>query len=142
MSETPTYPDMSRALARRLVAAALTEAGHIGTPMVAAVVDRGGNLVALERMDGAQLVATGLAIDKAWTAVACAAPSDAWAQSTAPGGEDWGMAGAVGGRVVVLPGGLPVEVDGALVGAIGISGGHGHEDRRCAQAAIEAIGAG
>lgn len=132
--------DIGRRLARQLIEAALDEATRVGTPMAAAVVDGGGNLVALERMDGAQLVAVPLAIDKAWTAVACAAPTDDWAQTTSPGGEDWGMSTALGGRIVVLPGGLPVKDGDAVIGGIGVSGGYGQEDKRCAQAAVDTRG--
>lgn len=134
-----TRQDVGRALARRLVSAALEEANAIGVAMAVAVVDAGGNVVAVERMDGAQPVAVPLAIDKAWTAAACAAPTDAWAQTTAPGGDDWGMSTALGGRIVVMPGGLPVIAGDAVVGAVGVSGGEGHEDRRCAQAALSAV---
>lgn len=130
--------DMGLGLAQRLIERAISEAGSIGTPIAIAVVDRGGNLVAVQRMDGAQLIAVPLAIDKAWTSVACDAPTDEWAASTAPGGDDWGMSTALGGRIVVLPGGLPVRHGDALVGAIGVSGGYGHEDRRCASAALDA----
>lgn len=130
--------DMGLALAQRLIERAVSEAESIGTPMAVAVVDRGGNLVAVQRMDGAQLVAVPLAIDKAWTAVACDAPTEEWAASTKPGGEDWGMTTALSGRIVVLPGGLPVRHGSALVGGIGVSGGYGHEDRRCASVALEA----
>lgn len=129
--------DMGLSLAQRLIERAISEAESIGTPMAVAVVDRGGNLVAVQRMDGAQLVAVPLAMDKAWTAVACDAPTDEWAGSTAPGGDDWGMSTALSGRIVVLPGGLPVRHGSELVGAIGVSGGYGHEDKRCALAALE-----
>lgn len=130
--------DLGLALARLLIEAAVQEAEQIGTPMAIAVVDGGGNVVAVERMDGAQLVAVPLAIDKAWTAVVCSAPTDDWASTTVPGNEDWGLSTALGGRVVVLPGGLPVKDGDTLIGGVGVSGGYGHEDKRCAQAALDA----
>jgi uncharacterized protein GlcG (DUF336 family) len=130
--------DMTAAVARRLADAALAEARDIGVPMAVAVVDRGGNLVLAERMDDAQVVSLPLAIDKAWTALSCQAPTDDWAASTSPGGEDWGMSTALGGRIVVLPGGLPVTAGQHVIGGVGVSGGYGQQDKRCAQAAIEA----
>lgn len=130
--------DIGQRLARLLIEAAIEEARQIPQAMAVAVVDGAGNLVAVERMDGAQLVAVPLAIDKAWTAVACAAASDAWAASTIPGGDDWGMSTALGGRIIVLPGGLPVMDGDGLIGGIGVSGGYGHEDKRCATAALGA----
>lgn len=139
MNDVLERADLSLNLATRLIANATDEAASIGTPMAVAVVDGAGNLVAMHRMDGAQLVAVPLAIDKAWTAVACNAPTDEWAPSTIPGGDDWGMSSALGGRIVVLPGGLPVRHGDRLIGGIGVSGGYGHEDKHCATAALQAV---
>lgn len=108
--------------------------------LAAAVVDIGGNVVASSRMDGAQLVAMPLAIDKAWTAVACGAPTERWAESSAPGGSDWGLSTSLGGRLVVFPGGLPIHSGGTLIGGIGVSGAAANVDRGCAEAALRAAG--
>ena len=127
---------MGAELARRLVQAALERARSLGIAVAAAVVDSGGNLVAFERMDGAQIVAAPLAIDKAWSAVACDAPTDAWVTTTQPGAADWGFNTALGGRVIVMPGGVPVRLANQLVGGIGVSGGEGFQDRDCAETAV------
>ncbi len=132
--------DTTLDLAQQLLAGVRAEAQRRGAAMGAAVVDAGGNLVAALRMDGAQLVALPLAIDKAWTTVALNAPTETWAASTAPGGPDWGMATALGGRLVVFAGGLPVRVDGAAVGGIGVSGAAAAVDRACAAAGPAAAG--
>ncbi len=131
--------DTTLDLAQQLLAGVRAEAQRRGAAMGAAVVDAGGNLVAALRMDGAQLVALPLAIDKAWTTVALNAPTETWAASTAPGGPDWGMATALGGRLVVFAGGLPVRVDGAAVGGI-VSGAAAAVDRACAAAGPAAAG--
>jgi uncharacterized protein GlcG (DUF336 family) len=91
-------------------------------------------------MDGAQLVALPLATDKAYTAVALDAPTETWAGSTAPGGADWGMSTALGGRLVVFAGGLPIHADGALIGGVGVSGAASATDRACALAGLAAAG--
>ena len=132
--------DATLDLAQRLLAGVRAEAGRRGVALGAAVVDAGGNLVAALRMDGAQLVALPLAVDKAWTAVALNAPTETWAASTAPGGADWGMATALGGRLVVFAGGLPVRVDGAAVGGLGVSGAAAPVDRACAAAGLAGAG--
>jgi uncharacterized protein GlcG (DUF336 family) len=132
--------DATLDLAQELLAGVRAEAERRGVAMGAAVVDAGGNLVAALRMDGAQLVALPLAIDKAWTAVALDAPTETWAASTAPGGSDWGMATALGGRLVVFAGGLPVRLDGRAVGGIGVSGAAAAVDRACAAAGLTAAG--
>jgi len=101
-----------------------------------AVVDTGGNVVAAARMDGAQLVALPLATDKAYTAVAFGRPTEAWAESSAPGGSDWGLSTVLQGRLVVFAGGLPIVVEGELVGGLGVSGGPAEVDRACAEAGL------
>lgn len=130
-SSTP----LSLATARRAVDAALGEGRRLRIAVAVAAVDGGGHPVALARDDGAPFATMALAVDKAWTAAGLGAPSDQWSASTAPGNEDWGMVGGVGGRVLVLPGGLPVRG-----GAIGVSGGTSEQDRRCAQAGADAVG--
>ena len=127
-------------LAQQILAGVRAEAERRGAAMGAAVVDAGGNLVASVRMDGAQLVALPLATDKAYTAVALDAPTETWADSTTPGGADWGMASALGGRLVVFAGGLPVRLHGVLAGGVGVSGSAAAVDRACAEAGLAAAG--
>ncbi len=91
--------------------------------MAIAVTDRHGELVlAAARMDGASHVALALAADKAFTAAAFNAPTDAWGEVTKPGAADWGLTSALAGRIVILAGGFPLRSDGELIGAIGVSG--------------------
>ncbi|HLH67092.1 MAG TPA: heme-binding protein [Solirubrobacteraceae bacterium] len=115
--------------ARRAIEGALPHAAALGILIAAAVVDAGGNHVVFERMDGAQIVAAPLAIGKAWSAVVCSTPTDMWAAATQRGTVDWGSNTALGGRVVVTPGGAPVLVRHQLIGVIGVSGGVGFQDR-------------
>jgi uncharacterized protein GlcG (DUF336 family) len=128
-------PDMSHDLAQRLVAEVHAEAARQGVRLAAAVVDRGGNLVAAARMDGAQLGALSLGLDKAFTAVSFGHPTSAWATSSAPGGPDWGLGSTLGGRTVVFPGGVPLYADGHLVGGLGVSGAASVVDEKCAEQA-------
>jgi uncharacterized protein GlcG (DUF336 family) len=104
------------------------------------VVDIGGNAVATQRMDGAQLIAMPLAMDKAFTAVAADAPTEAWAEGTQPGQSDWGLSLSAGGRFIVFAGGLPLRADGVTVGGLGVSGGPSDVDRACGLAGIAAAG--
>lgn len=125
-------------LAARLAAAVREEAVRLGKAMGVAVVDRAGNVILAVRMDGASPVALQLAIDKAFTAAAFNAPTDAWGEVTSPGGADWGLTSALAGRIVVLAGGLPLRAGGELVGAIGVSGAAPAVDRQCANAGVRA----
>ena len=105
-----------------------------------AMTDRGGNVVLSHRMVGAQLGSLGLAIDKAYTAVAFEHPTSAWTESSAPGQSDWGLAHTLGGRVTVFPGGVPIFRNGQLVGGIGVSGTKATTDEEIATAVVHALG--
>lgn len=133
-------PSVSLDLALRILDGVRVAARERGVALAACVVDPGGNVVAAIRMDGAQLVAAPLAADKAWTAMAAGAPTERWAEMTAPGGSDWGLSSAIGGRFVVFPGGLPIRVAGDLVGGLGVSGAAGSVDRACGEAGLAAAG--
>lgn len=132
--------DMSLAAARALLASVEKESRLRGVALAATVVDRGGNPVASMRMDGAQLGALSLATDKAITAASFGHPSGAWASSSVPGESDWGLAGTLGGRAIVFPGGVPVFADQDLVGALGVSGAAADVDEQCAETAVAANG--
>lgn len=126
--------------ALRLLDELRAEAARQGILVAAAVADRGGNLVASARMDGAALGAMTLAVDKAYTAVLWEVPTGEFMTSTQPGGADWGFNTTTGGRVVVYAGGLPIVADGELLGGLGVSGGTGEQDEACARAALTATG--
>jgi glc operon protein GlcG len=133
-------PDMSLAVAEALLQVVKQEAGARDVRLAAAVVDRGGNLVASIRMDLAQLGACSLALDKAVTAVSFGHPTRAWATTSAPGGSDWGLAHTLQGRAIVFPGGVPVFAGSELVGALGVSGAASDVDEGCAEGAVDALG--
>lgn len=135
-------PDMSLALAEGLLEGVKSRAADQGLRVAATVVDRGGNPVASMRMDGAQLGAGSLALDKAVTAVSFGRPTAAWSASSAPGGSDWGLSHTLGGRAIVFPGGLPVFAAADLVGAVGVSGAASDDDEACAAAAVQGQGLG
>jgi uncharacterized protein GlcG (DUF336 family) len=111
-------------------------AGSLGKALTIAVVDASGVLEALERMDGAPLISIQIAQDKAYTAAGFGIPSAAWHDFIK---DDPPLAaGATSGidRLVVFGGGIPIRVDGTVVGAIGVGGGHYSEDVAVAEAAL------
>jgi len=121
--------------AERLVGAAARKAQAMGKPMAIAVCDPAGHLIAYRRMDGAPLLATGISQDKAYTAVSFGISTDAvheFIKDDAP--LALGMVHQP--RLIVFGGGFPVNVDGELVGGIGVSGGLYTEDMQVAQAAL------
>ena len=130
------------ATALRMIAAAHAEAERRSILVSAAVVDAGGNLVAFGRMDGAEIAGPVLAVDKAYTAVANRIATSELAALAAPGGELFGIHANGGGRFVIFGGGVPVTVDGVIVGGIGVSGASAAEDEACAVAAVGLLPSG
>lgn len=130
---------LSLDLALSLLARVREEAEARDLSLAAAVVDTAGCILASQRMDGAALGAMQLAVGKAYTAASWATPSGEFSDSTQPGGDDWGW-NTTDARIVVYAGGIPLLVEGELVGAIGASGGTAAEDEECVMAAASALG--
>src|SRR5690606_9422432 len=120
-----------------LIEGARLKATEIGVPMSIAITDESGNLVAFERMDGGKVTSITIAIDKAFTAAAAQRATDSYGDASQPGKPAYGINSAIGGRLMVVGGGLPVAFDGAVVGGIGISSGTPAQDKECAQAGID-----
>ena len=124
--------------AEKLLKAGQAEATKINVAMVIAVVDESGVLKAFARMDGAPLLSVDLAKDKAYTAAAYGIPTHAWFDFVK--NDPPLLHGIIKTpRLVVFGGGYPVEVDGAVVGGIGVSGGHYSQDQQVAEAALAAL---
>lgn len=140
MSHVRTVTELTRDAAAAIVAAAEAQAAQDGLAVAVACVDRGGHVIVIDRMDGAATCAVPLALSKAETAAATMAATAAWFQSTQPGQPDWGMNVPLGGRFNAMPGGLPIEIDSEIVGAVGVSGGEATDDERCAAAGLAALG--
>ena len=122
-------------LAVSMCEAAIAEATGREALVSVAVVDGGGHLVAFQRMDGAEIAGPTLATDKAYTAVAHRIATDVLTALTAPGGALYGMNANGGGRYVAFAGGLPLWLDGRVVGGVGVSGGTAEQDLAAARAA-------
>lgn len=123
--------------ARKLIAGATAHAVEIGVPMCIAVADESGQLIAFERMEGGKVTSTTIAIDKAFTAAAAKKATHEYGISSQPGSPAYGINSAIGGRLMVVAGGLPVYSDGEVVGAIGVSSGTPAQDQAVAQAGID-----
>lgn len=128
--------------ARILIAGARAKAEEIGVPMCIAITDESGQLIAFERMDGGKVTSTTIAIDKAFTAAGAKKATHEYGEGSQPGKPAYGIASAIGGRLMVVGGGLPVIVDGQVVGGIGVSSGTPMQDREVAEAGIAGFLAG
>lgn len=126
-------------IAKKVIAGAEEEANKIGVAMVISVVDEGGNLIATHRMDDAWLASIDIAQNKAWTSVALKMPSANLADATVPAAELYGLNTTNNGRLVVFGGGIPLVVDGKVVGAVGVSGSTVPHDVQVAEAGVGAF---
>jgi uncharacterized protein GlcG (DUF336 family) len=130
---------VSLADARRVIEAGEAKAAEIGQPVNIAVVDAGGSLVAHVRMDGAWIGSVDISIKKAYTARAFDLPTADLAENAQPGGQFYGIDASNNGRIMIFAGGVPLQADGKVVGAVGVSGGQGEQDKAIAEAAAAAL---
>lgn len=123
--------------AKKAAAPALAEARKNNWSMAVAIVDTAGTLVYFEKMDDTQIGSATVAIDKARSAALFKRPTKAFQDALAAGGEGLRVLKLQG--AVPVEGGLPLVVDGKIVGAIGMSGGTSAQDGQCAKAGAEAL---
>ncbi|SEE89829.1 Uncharacterized conserved protein GlcG, DUF336 family [Rhizobiales bacterium GAS191] len=135
---TPLYGEpISLADAKAIGAAAQARAEREGWPMVIAIVDSGGHLVLLHRLDQAQHGSVAVAEQKARTAVDFRRPTGAFESALAQGGLHLRLLGM--SNLTPLEGGLPILRGGKVIGAIGVSGMQSTQDAEVAQAGLEAL---
>ncbi|HEY6458126.1 MAG TPA: heme-binding protein [Steroidobacteraceae bacterium] len=137
---TTQISSLSLGDARMIIEAGERKAKELGVPYNLAVVDAGGALIAHARMDGAWLGSIDISINKAWTARAFDMPTEDLAKMAQSGKPLFGINSTNHDRVVIFAGGLPVKVGGAVVGAIGASGGTVQQDEQVAEAALKGFG--
>ena len=137
-AQVPQYGvNISHEQARKALAGAIAEARKQALPMAVAVVDNAGQLVAFERMDNTQTGSTLVAQDKASSAAMFRRPTKAFQDVVAGGG--------AGLRILMLrgangiEGGLPLTMDGKIIGGIGVSGGTGEQDGSVAKGGVDAL---
>ncbi len=134
---TPFGSPVDVETAKKAAAAALAEARKNNWNMAVAVVDPSGNLVYYEKMDNTQLGSAKVSVNKARSAALYKRPTKAFQDALAGGG--------VGLRVLALEGAVPVEggvpliMDGKIIGAIGLSGDLSEHDSQCAKAGADAV---
>jgi uncharacterized protein GlcG (DUF336 family) len=133
--QLPVKKTLTLEAAKQLVSGVSTVASKNSWTMVTAVVDAGGHLVILERMDNAQTGSIEVAMQKARTAIAFKRSTKTFEDRTLAGRTV--LLGIPG--VIPIEGGLPIIVDGQFVGAIGVSGGSSEQDGIAAQAALDAF---
>ena len=123
--------------AKKAVAGAVAEARKNNWNMAVAVVDPGGYLVYFEKMDGTQTGSVDLSIEKARTAALFRRPTKVFQDGVAAGGEGVRLLRLTG--AIPIDGGVPIIVDGKLIGGIGVSGGAGEQDGQVAKAGAQSV---
>jgi glc operon protein GlcG len=123
--------------AKKLAAAAIAEAHKNGWNMAVTVVDTNGDLVYFEKMDATQIGSVDVSIDKARSATLYKRPTKAWQDVLAAGGDGLRVLRLKG--AIPVEGGLPLVVDGKIVGAIGCSGGTSQQDGLACKAGADAL---
>ena len=123
--------------AKKAAAPALAEAKKNNWAMAVSIVDIAGNLVYFEKMDGTQTGSVNVAIEKARTAALFKRPSRTFQDNVASGGAGLRILGLPG--AVPVEGGIPLVMDGKIVGAIGVSGGTSDQDGQCAKAGADTL---
>lgn len=118
------------------MSASEAQAQRNGWRVVIAIVDDGGHAILLQRLDGAQTSSIDTSIQKARAAVAWKRPSRMLEESV--NGGRFAFLSITQG-MAVLQGGLPIEIDGQVIGAIGVSGVKAAEDEIVAQAGVDAL---
>jgi glc operon protein GlcG len=122
--------------ANRMIQAALSKAEELQVKISVAVCDTGGNLIALNRMNGAIVVSATVAQGKAAASAGFGRASGAL-QADSPVIQ--AVIASLGGRMLPARGAVPVHQAGELVGAIGASGATAEQDEQCAQAGAAVI---
>lgn len=133
----PYGPPISLDDARRVTAPAIAEARKNNWNVAVAIVDTGGHLVYYEKMDGTQLGSANVAVDKSRSAALFKRPTKAFQDVVAAGGEGWRILRLEG--AVPIEGGVPIVMQGRIVGAIGVSGATSQQDGQCATAGANAV---
>jgi uncharacterized protein GlcG (DUF336 family) len=131
----PYGPPITLEQAKKVMVGAEAEAKKNSWNVVMVVLDSGGNLVMLQRMDGAQFGSIEVAKDKAYSAVAFRRPTKAFDDALAQGGANLRILKLSG--AAPLEGGIPIVVDGKLIGAVGVSGVTSAQDAQIGRAGID-----
>jgi glc operon protein GlcG len=133
----PAYgPAITLEQAKKAMAGAEAEAKKNNWPVVIAILDSGGNLVMLQRLDNAHLGSVEIAKEKARSAVALRLPTKVLQDLLAQGGANLRLLNI---GYSVLEGGIPIVMDGKIIGSIGVSGGTSQQDAQIGQAGIDAL---
>lgn len=125
-----------------MIKAAKVASEEAGALETICIVDDGGYVIAMERMDGARITGPEIAIAKAFTAAGHKRSTHLFNQPGGPAtptGEAFGIHAMLPGKFAIFVGGFPIVVNGEVVGGVGVSGGNGEQDTAVGTAALRAL---
>ncbi|MEC1694390.1 GlcG/HbpS family heme-binding protein [Schinkia azotoformans] len=129
--------------AKIMIEAAKKKSEEINVLETIAITDDGGNLIALERMNGARITGPEISIAKAYTAAGHKRSTHLFNKEpngpALPGNEAFGINQMLPGKFAIFVGGFPIVANGEVVGGIGVSGGNGEQDTAVGTAALQAL---
>lgn len=126
-------------IAKKLAGAAEKKACELGIPVVISVVDTGGNLILLHRMNDSLLASIDISINKAYTALSLKMPTNKLTPLLQPGASLYGIQNTNSNRIVAFGGGYPIESNGSIIGGIGVSGGTVDQDMEIVLYSLQVI---
>ena len=129
--------------AKIMIEAAKKKSAELNVAETICIVDDGGYVIALERMDNARITGPEIAIAKGFTAAGHKRSTHLFNKEpngpALPGNEAFGIQHMLGGKFAIFVGGFPIVVNGEVIGGVGISGGNGEQDTQVGLAALEAL---
>lgn len=133
---------MTLRLANALIEKVKERAAETGVQAVVAVADKAGRPVSVQCMDDAYIASYDIAVNKAFTSASLKMSTGTLSELAAPGGSLYGIQFTNEGRIVIFGGGEPLEAEGKIIGALGVSGGTAEQDTALAaygRAALEEV---
>lgn len=126
-----------------MLESARAKAEEIGVKQTICICDDGGHVLALHRLPGARLTGVEIAMAKAYTAAGHERETHKFNEAphgpALPGNEAFGISHMLPGKFAIFVGGFPIRYDGQIVGAVGVSGGNGDQDKAVGAAALQAF---
>lgn len=119
---------MTLKAANALIEKVKEKAAKMGVSIVIAVSDQAGRPVAVQSMDGAYIASFDIAVNKTFTSASLKMSTEALSHLSQPGQPLYGIQFTNEGKIVIFGGGEPLEADGKIIGALGVSGGTAEED--------------
>lgn len=139
MKKLNEYKELTLEIVKVMAKSAEEKALEINVPVVFSTVDKGANLMLMHRMEDAFVTSIDISINKAFTSACLKQGTHEIVDAVQPGASLYGLQLTNNARIVPFGGGLPIIVEGQVVGAVGVSGGTVEEDMLIAQAAVDAF---